>query len=157
MVNINSLPPTTHTNDDNDTTFSSTNAIRWYEEEAICDDKLSDNYEEDEEDLYNDFLAGEELDTVETSNASNSCDNNTMPTLHTVTDSLIEGFGSIFPPYREIIIECIQSVFKIDSPTDWQILLIQSLVFPYFDSPRRIMCIRKTGDGKSLPIQREAC
>ena len=153
MVNINSLPPTTHINDDNDTTFSSTNAIRWYEEEAICDDELSDNYEEDEEDLYNDFLAGEELDTVETSNASNSCDNNTMPTLHTVTDSLIEGFGSIFPPYREIIIECIQSVFKIDSPTDWQILLIQSLVFPYFDSPRRIMCIQKTGDGKSLHMQ----
>ena len=119
MANINSLPPTTHTNNDTDTTFSSsTNAIRWFEEEATCHKELSDNYEEDDEDLYNDFLAGEELDTVVTSNPSNISDNNIVPILHTVTDALIEGFKSIFPSYREIIIKCIQSVFNIDFPTD---------------------------------------
>ena len=119
----------------------------------MCNDESSDESEQEEERDYNDCIGGEEVETGDTSNASIDCAGNTMPFVTAVTDSLLEGFGTIFPPYRAIIVECIQSVFKIDAPTDWQILLIQSLVFPYFDSPRRIMCIRQTGDGKSLPIQ----
>lgn len=128
--------PLCSTSRDNTTSTPPPDTLRWFEEEAIChDDELSNHYQEDEDDLYNDFLAKEELGTAENyvvTNVENTTDTTIVPVLYTVTDALTEGFGSIFPSYREIIIECIQSVFKIDTPTDWQVLLIQSLVFPDF-------------------------
>ena len=90
--------------------------------------------------LEDDAPADHNTDHVETPHVSTFVDNT-------------EGLGTIFPPYRDIINECLLSVFNIDKPKDWQILLIQALVFSDKASNRRVMCIRQTGDGKSLPIQ----
>ena len=45
------------------------------------------------------------------------------------------------------------SVFNIEMPKDWYILLIQALEFLDHASNRRVVCIRQNGDRKSLPIQ----
>ena len=74
------------------------------------------------------------------------------PLASTVVDNT-EGLGTISHPYRAIINECLLSVFNIETPKDWQILLIQSLVFSDHASNPRVMCIRQTGDRKSLTIQ----
>lgn len=128
------------------------NEHRWFEDEAIELNELQDNYTEDDNDLYVDFLAGELLDD----HTTDSIVPVYKPPLSipvVVTDSLVEGLGSIFPSYRRIIIDCIQPVFNIDAPTECQILLVQVLVFLKNGINHRIMCICQTGDDKSLPIQ----
>ena len=69
------------------------------------------------------------------------------------TNSTSEGLGTIHPPYGCIITDCITNVFRISTPKDWQLLLIQAIVFNENSNKLRALCIRRTGDGKSLPIQ----
>ena len=77
------------------------NERRWFKDEAIEHNELQDNYTEDDNDLYDDFLAGELLDDNTTDSIVPVYD----PPLSSpvvVTDSLVEGLGSIFPPYRRL-------------------------------------------------------
>jgi len=62
---------------------------------------------------------------------------------------------SLFPfrISKALITKCVRSVFNIEAPKLWQILLIQALAFSKDTNSRRVMCIRQKGDGKSLPIQ----
>ena len=83
----------------------------------------------------------------------NATDTDTVTAPHTVTNSLTEGLGPIFPSYRGIIIKHVQSVFKIDFPEERQIFLIQSLVFTDCSCNQRIVWIQQTVYGKSLQIQ----
>ena len=118
----------------------SSDASRWFEEECGIDhDDTPEDYEETETDLYNDFLASGLMDDVVPPDRNvNHVD---TPLASTVVDNT-EGLGTIFPPYRAIINECLLSVFNIDKPKDWQILLIQALVFSDHASNHRVMCIR---------------
>ena len=127
--------------------MNNSTASRWFEEECGVDhDDTPDDYEESESDLYNEYLASELLD--DDGPADHSTDPVETPHVSTSVDNT-EGLGTIFPPYRDIINECLLSVFNIDKPKDWQILLIQALVFSDKASNRRVMCIRQTGDGKA--------
>ena len=65
---------------------------------------------------------------------------NKTPIFSTVVANT-EGLGTIVSPYRAIINDYIQSVFNIDSPKEWQILLIKSLVFSDYASSWQVMCI----------------
>ena len=74
--------------------------------------------------IFDDFLAGELLDDYHTTEHLNHgvassiipVYNSASP-IYVVKDALVEGLGTIIPPYCSIIIDCIQSVFKIDAPT----------------------------------------
>ena len=48
---------------------------------------------------------------------------------------------------------CITDVLHISTPNDWQLLLIQAIVFNIDKNNLRALCIMRTGDGKILPIQ----
>ena len=130
---------------------STTSDVRkWFETEAAVSNgevDVEDKCSEDEDDLYNDALAAELLLCNSIAKTNNEKSNEPL------IDSTTEGLGTIFAPYRNIIYDCIRSVFNINTPKEWQTLLIQSLVFSDHATTDRIMCIRQTGDGKSLVIQ----
>ena len=121
----------------NTSSITPLNNCWWFEEEPTEHNKIQDNYAEDDNNLYDDFLAGGLLDNNDsTEHPNHDVASSIIPIndpdspIYVVKDALVEGLGTIFPPYRSTIIDCIQSVFKIDAPTEWQILLVQALVFP---------------------------
>ena len=147
MNNMN-RPPITSPPSNNTSSTPPLNNRRWFEEEAIEHNEIQDNYAEDDNDLYDDFLAGELLEDNHSTEHPNHdvatsiiAVNDPESPSYVVNDALVEGLGNIFPPYRNIIIDCVQSVFRIESPTEWQILLIQALVFPKNAANHRIVCI----------------
>ena len=155
MENTNRLPITTPPYN-NGSSITPSNGRQWFEEEAIEHNGSVDDYTKDDNDLYTDFLAGELQDENINLDTPNTCNpSSIIPSysIASITDALIEGLGTSFPPYPAIIIDCIQLIFKIDSPTEWKTLLVRSLIFPRNAANHRIMCLRQTGDGKSLPIQ----
>ena len=87
----------------------------------MYDHQLPDDYQDNDDGLYDNFIAEEELDREDNYVAPNQSEYNTniATVSYSVTDTLTEGFGSVFPSYCEIIIKCVQLVFKIDSPTEW--------------------------------------
>ena len=136
------------------------NSCRWFAEEAaISNGNFDKEYSEDEDDLYNDMLATEILhhDSIPTNCQHPSPTNNTLIHNEKLNEALIDittkGLGIIFSSYRDIIHECIQSVLNVSTLKEWQTLLIQLLVFSDHASTDRVMCIRQTSDGKSLPVQ----
>ena len=82
------------------------------------------------------------------------CDGDSVITNHGVsTTCTSEVLGSIHPPYGSIIADCITNIIGITNPKDWQLLLIQSVLFNTNTNKLRALCIRRMGNGKSLPIQ----
>ena len=73
--------------------------------------------------------------------------------LNTVSDppTKYEGIPDLIPQYSNAIKQVMKDVFKIESPKEWQLRLVQAMVFTKHKK-LRIRCIRRTGDGKSLPI-----
>ena len=68
------------------------------------------------------------------------------------TNSISYGLGNLHPPYGPIITNYITDVLHISTPKDWQLLLIQAVVFIKNSNKLRFLCIRRTGNGKILPI-----
>ena len=86
--------PTTDTPNPSPATPS--NGSRWFEEECGIDhDDTPDDYEENETDLYNEYLASELLEEDYMPPDRNASHDNT-PLVSTVVDNT-EGLGTIFP------------------------------------------------------------
>ena len=109
MKNTN-RPPTASPPSNNASSITPSNDCRWFEDEAIEHNELHDNYAEDENDLYDDFLAGELLDDHHsTEHPNHDVASSIIPIndpaspIYVVKDALVEGLGTIFPPYRSII------------------------------------------------------
>ena len=119
--------------------------IRWYES-GDCNGGFLDEADEG--------INNKEDGNESSEGAQFVCDGDSVITNHGVsTTCTSEGLGSIHQPYGSIITDCITNVFGITTPKDWQLLLIQSIVFNTNANKLRALCIRRTGDGKSLPIQ----
>ena len=63
--------------------------------------------------------------TVSTIDAALTGDN------YTTTDGTFEGLSSLKKQYNVIILDCIKTVFGISKPKEWQLLLIQAIVFAH--------------------------
>ena len=124
----------------------------FFDEEAVGDDNNHDKSSLDDEQsiLLDDINIVEEVVNVTIPNDDNSENNESV---EVISDATIEGLQPIIVAYQSIIRECVQEVFGISNPKAWQVMLIQSLVFDKDSNMRRVMCIRQTGDGKSLPMQ----
>ena len=111
-------PDAAATTTPNHTNLATTcNARRWFEEEAaISNHDIAEEYSEDEDDVYNEILATELLhhSSIPTNSDHPSASN--KHSNETLIDTTNEGLGTIFTAYREIIHDCIQSVFRIDTP-----------------------------------------
>ena len=101
MENMNH-PPITTPPYNNGSSITPSNDRRWFEEEAIEHNESVDDYAEDDNDLYDDFLAlaGELLDE----NIALDTPNTYLPliiipsnSVASITDTLIEELGTTFP------------------------------------------------------------
>ena len=107
-------------------TATTCNVRRWFEEEAaLSNGEFEDECSEDEDDLYNDVLATELLHSNSIAKTNPHCSStNNEQSNEPLIDTTTEGLGTIFAPYRKIIHDCIRSVFNINTPKEWQTLLI---------------------------------
>lgn len=125
--------------------------INCFDKEAVggkgsCSSDESTNDEQDAHD-DNEIVGGEDGYILNNNYASNA------EIVQEITDATIEGLPPVISDHQYIIQECLHDVFNINNPKVWQVMLIHSLVFDKTSNERRVMCIRKTGDGKSLPMQ----
>ena len=126
---------------------------RWFHESAIDNDERSEPENgNDSSNFDSEILGGEESgDTACGTSNDNPCSSGGI--CGSTTEGTFEGLGSLHSRYGIIISDCIKNVFGINKPKDWQLLLIQAMVFANNANSIRAICIRCTGDGKSLPIQ----
>ena len=123
--------------------------IRWYESVDCNGGMLGEAEDGNESSEGAQFV--DDNDSFE--GAQFVCNGDSVVTNHGVNTTCIsECLGSIYPPYGSIITDCIANVFGITTPKDWQLLLIQSIVFNTNANKLGALFIRRTGDGKSLPI-----
>ena len=115
--------------------------MNYFDEEAVGSECSSSSDEENQDDNVDEVFISPNDDTSQ------------VEIIEDITDATIEGFPPVVPEHQSIIRECLKEVFRIDNPKAWQVMLIHSLVFDKLSNERRVMCIRKTGDGKSLPMQ----
>ena len=87
--------------------------IIWYEGDGV-EDEGEEGGDASDSDICNDGSDSEGLCTD-------------RPSIN--TNSMSEGLGSLHPPYGSIITNCITDVFHISTPKDWQLRLIQVVVF----------------------------
>ena len=128
--------------------------------ESMADDGGDDDEDNEDDERIKWYEMGEDTDEgySEHDDDSSEGEDSTNARLEIATpaistNSTSEGLGSLHPPFAKIITNCINDVFNIPSPKDWQLLLIQAIVFNKNSNNLRALCIRRTGDGKSLPIQ----
>jgi len=111
--------------------------IIWYDSDGV-EDEGEEGGDASDSDVHNEGGDREGLCTDHTSINMNSTS---------------EGLGSLHPPYGSIIKNCITHVFHTSTPKNWQLLLIQAIVFNKNTNKLRALYIRRTADGKSFPIQ----
>ena len=121
--------------------------VNFFDKEAVggqgsCSSDESTNHEEEDHD-----------DNEGEGYISNNDDASNAEIIQEIIDAKIEGLPPVIPDHQSIIRECLHEVFRIDNHKAWQVMLIHSLVFDKAPNERRVMYIRKTGDGKSLHMQ----
>lgn len=138
---------------------------QWFDD--MADDSANDDTDEDEDDRTRWYEnqdcneIGEEAEEDNNDGVDNNAnslgggggDGSVITDRGNSTDCTSKGLGRIHPLYESIIADCIKNVFGIMTPKEWQLLLIQLIVLNTNAHKLQSLYIRRTGNGKSLPIQ----